>query len=66
MELSIVGHVILRTSLKRYFRFPRNCKKLRVEVKNSVPNSEIYYTIFSEAIHTYPKIFSQHDFRKCR
>ena len=27
-ELSRVGHVILRTALKRYFRFPRNCKQL--------------------------------------
>ena len=27
-ELSRVGHVILRTAVKRYFRFLRNCKQL--------------------------------------
>ena len=65
-ELSTVGHVILRTALKRYFRFPRNCKQLRVEASNSMPNWEIYFPIFSETIHTNLKMFSQHDLRKCR
>ena len=65
-ELSIVDHVILRTALKMYFRFPRNCKQLRVEARDSISNSEIYFPIFSEIIGTNSKIFSQHDLRKCR
>ena len=41
-------------------------KQLRVEARNSMPNCEIYFPIFSETIHTNLKIFSQHDLRKCR
>ena len=55
----------LRTALEKYFRFQWNCK-LWIEVRNSVANSEIYFSIFSETIHTILKIFSQHDLRKVR
>ena len=56
----------LRTALERYFRFHLNYKRLRVEVRKSMPNCEIYFSIFSETIHTILKIFSQHSLRKCR
>ena len=56
----------LRTALKKYFRFQGNCKQLRIEARNSMANSEIYFPIFSETIHTILKIFSQHDLRKVR
>ena len=49
-EPSKVGHVILRTALERYFRFHCNCKQLLVEARNSMPNCEIYFSIFSETI----------------
>ena len=51
MEQSKVGNVILRTTLKRYFRFHSNCKQLRVEARNSTPNCEIYFPIFSETVY---------------
>ena len=63
---STVGHVILRTALKRYFRFPWNCEQLRVEARNSMLNCETYFPIFSEAIHTNLKKSPQHNLRKCR
>ena len=47
----------LRTALEKYFRFQLNCKQLRIEARNSMPNSEIYFPIFSETIHTILKIF---------
>ena len=56
----------LRTALEKYFRFQWNCKQLRIEARNSMANSEIYFPIFSETIHTILKIFSQHDLRKVR
>ena len=60
----------LRTALERYFRFHRNYKQFRVEAyvkcRNSMSNFEIYFPLFSEAIHTILKIFSQHGFRKSR
>ena len=56
----------LRTALEKYFRFQWNCKQLRIEARNSMANSEIYFPIFSETIHTVLKIFSQHDLRKVR
>ena len=65
IELSTIGHVILRIALGRYFRFHWNCKQLRVE-RSSMPNCEIYFLIFSETIHTNLKIFSQHCLTKCR
>ena len=65
-ESSTVGHVILRTALERYFRFYWNCKQLRVELRNSMPNCEIYFSIFSENIHTNLKIYSQPGVRRCR
>ena len=43
---STVGHVILGTALERYFRFHWNCKQLRVEARNSMPNCEIYFFNF--------------------
>ena len=63
---STVGHVILRTVLGRYLQFQWNCKQLQVEVRNSMPNYEIYFPIFSETVHTNLKIFSQNGLRKCR
>ena len=65
-EQSTVGHIILRTALERYFRFYWNCKQLRVEARNSMPNCEIYFPIFFETIHTNLKIFSQQGLGKCR
>ena len=62
-EPSKVGHVILRTALERYFRFHCNCKQLLVEARNSMPNCEIYFSIFSKTIHKNLKIFSQHGHR---
>ena len=56
----------LRTALEKYFRFQWNCKQLRIEARNSMENSEIYFPIFSETIHTVLKIFLQHDLRKVR
>ena len=56
----------LRTALKKYFRFQLNCKQLQIEVRNSMANSEFYFPIFSETIHTVLKIFSQDDLRKVR
>ena len=56
----------LRTTLEKYFRFRWNCKQLRIQAGNSIANSEIYFPIFSETIHTILKIFSQHDLRKVR
>ena len=54
----------LRTALEKYFRFQWNCKELQIEARNSMSNSEIYFPIVSETIHTILKIFSQHDLRK--
>ena len=56
----------LRMALESYFRFHLNYKWLRVEVSNSMPNCEIYFSIFSETIHTILIIFSQNSLRKCR
>ena len=56
----------LRTALEKYFRFQWNCKQLRIEARKSMANSEIYFPIFSETIHTILKIVSQHDLRKVR
>ena len=56
----------LRTALEKYFRFQWNSKQLRIEARNSMENSEIYFPIFSETIHTVLKIFLQHDLRKVR
>ena len=56
----------LRAALEKYFRFQWNCKQLRIEARNSMANSEIYFPIFSETIHTILKIFSQHNLRKVR
>ena len=56
----------LRMVLEKYFRFQGNCKQLRIEARNRMANSEIYFPIFSEAIHTILKLFSQHDLRKFR
>ena len=65
-EPSTVVHVILRMGLERYFRFHSYCKQLRNETRNSMPNCDIYFPIFSENIHTNLKIFSQYGLRKCR
>ena len=56
----------LRTALKKYFRFQWSCKQLRMEARKSMVNSDIYFAIFSETIHTILKIFSQRDLRKVR
>ena len=40
----------LRMALEKYFRFQWNCKQLRVEARNSMANSGIYFPIFSETI----------------
>ena len=56
----------LRTALEKFFRFQWNCKQLRIEARNSMANSEVCFSIFSETIHTTLKIFSQHDLRKVR
>ena len=48
----------LRTALEKYFWFQWNCKQLRIEARNSMANSEIYFPIFSETMHTILKIFS--------
>ena len=50
----------------KVFRFPWNCKQLRFQTRNSIPNCEIYFPIFSETIHANLKTFSQHDLTKCR
>ena len=64
MELSTVGHVI--SERHKYFQFHWNCKQPRVEARNSMSNCQIYFTLFSETIHTILKIFSKHGLRKCR
>ena len=51
----------LRTALEKYFRFQWNCKQLWIEARKSMANSEIFFPMFSEIIHTILKIFSQHD-----
>ena len=66
MPRSHNGPPKLRTTLEEYFRFQWNCKQLWIEARNSMANSEIYFPIFSETIHTILKIFSQHDLRKVR
>ena len=33
----------LRTALEKYFRFQWNCKQLRIEERNSMANSNIYF-----------------------
>ena len=47
----------LRTALEKYFWFQWNSKELRIEARNSMANSEIYFPIFSETIHTIWKYF---------
>ena len=59
MEPSTVGHIILRMALERY------CKQLWVEARNTMPNCEIFFQVFSETIHTNLKIFSQYGLRMC-
>ena len=54
----------LSMALEKYFRFRWNCKQLRIEVRNSMANCEINFSIFYETIHTTLKIFSQHELRK--
>ena len=56
----------LRTALEKYFRFQWNCKQLRIEARNSMEKTEIYFPNFSETIHIILKIFLQHDLRKVR
>ena len=56
----------LRTALQKYIRFQWNCKQLRIEARNSMANSETYFPILSETIHTILKIIWQHDFRNVR
>ena len=56
----------LRTALENYFRFQWNCKQLRIEMWNSMENSEICFPVFFETIHTIFKRFSQQDLRKVR
>ena len=61
------GAINSRTrNFKNNARFPWNCSQLRAEVRSGMPNCEIYFSIFSETIHIKLKIFSQHNFRKCR
>ena len=45
----------LRAAPEKWFQW--NCKQLRIEARNSMTNSEIYFPIFSETIHTILKIF---------
>ena len=47
----------LTAVLEKYFRFQWNCKQLRIEARNSMANSDIYFPIFSETINTILKIF---------
>ena len=56
----------LGAALEKYFWLQWNCKQLRIEARNSIANSEIYFPIFSEIILTILKIFSQHDLTKVR
>ena len=57
----------LRMALEKYFRFQWNYKQLRIEARNSMDNSDIFFPIFSETLHIILKIFSQHDdLRKVR
>ena len=56
----------LRVTLDKYFGFQWNCKQLRIEVRNSMANCEIYFPIFSETMNTILKIFSQHGLRKVK
>ena len=56
----------LRTALEKYFGFHWNRKQVRVKARNSMLNFQIYFSLFSETIHTILKIFSQHGLRKCR
>ena len=52
-------HVILRTALKRYFRFPRNCKQLgttTVEPRNCIVRFIFQFSL--KLLHTNWKIFS--------
>ena len=62
-ELSTFGQVISERHWKGTFDFT-NYKQLRAEVRNSMPNFEIYSPLFSEGIHTILKIFSQHGFKE--
>ena len=48
----------LRKALEKYFRVHWNYKQLRVEERNSMPNCEVYFPLFSQTIHTISKIFS--------
>ena len=43
---STVSHIKLRMILERYFWFHWNCKQLWVRLRNSMPNSKIYFPIF--------------------
>ena len=72
MEPSTFGHVNLRKTLERCFWFHWNCKQLQVETRSSMLNSDIYFPIFSETIHTNLNIFDQNfclgclsTFKKC-
>ena len=56
----------LRTAVEKYFPLQSNCKQLPIETRKSMANSQIYFPIFSETIHTILKTFSQHDLKKVR
>ena len=62
-EPEAVGHVISERHGKSTFDFSE-IEQLRIEARNSMANSDIYFPIFSETIHTILKIFSQHDLTK--
>ena len=47
----------LRTELERYFRFQWNWKQVRIEARNSMANSQIYFPIFCETMHTILEYF---------
>ena len=47
----------LKTALEKQFRFQWNCKQLRIEAMKGIANSEIYFPIFPETIHTMLKYF---------
>ena len=47
----------LITALEKYFRFPWNCKQLRIEAMTTMTSSEICFPILSKIIHEIWKYF---------
>ena len=56
-EPSAVGHVISERHWKKTFNFIENCKQIQIEARNSMPNCDIYFQVYSETIQTFWKYF---------